>query len=358
MSVERVERLKEQTRLKKDTAILIENKYNRAYFSGVFSSAGSLIVDNYGTVLLVDFRYIEAAIKSSFPGIISVLMDGNSVQMIGEQLKSKNINKVLVEDGMSLARFRALKQLSEIEIIEDQSLEKTIKKLRSSKEDGEIEKISKAQEITDSAFSEIILYIKPGMTEREIASKLEFLMKIKGADDIAFSTIVVSGENSSLPHGVPGDRKVVEGDFITMDFGAVKEGYCSDMTRTVALGEISVKQQQVYDTVLKAHLAARERAKAGMTGKELDAISREIIKENGYGDFFGHGLGHSLGLEVHEEPSANRINEEPLGENVIMTIEPGIYLPGEFGVRIENMIVLNREGNTNLSKSTVELITV
>jgi len=356
--VERVERLKEQIKLEKDTAVLIENNYNRAYFGGVFSSAGSLIINRSETVLLIDFRYIEAAKKSSFPGINPVLMDGNSVQMIGEHLKLKNIRKVLVEDGMSLARFRALKQLSDVEIIDDEKLGKAIEKLRSVKEEEEIEKILKAQEITDSAFSDIISYIKPGMTEREIAAKLEFLMKMNGADGTAFSTIVVSGENSSLPHGVPGDRRVREGDFITMDFGAIKEGYCSDMTRTVALGEISEKQQRVYNTVLKAHLAAREQAKAGMTGKELDAVAREIIKDNGYGEFFGHGLGHSLGLEVHEYPSANHTNEEPLGENVVMTIEPGIYLPGEFGVRIENMVVLCREGNNNLSKSCVELITI
>ena len=356
--MERSERLKKQMNLEKDTAILIENNYNRAYFSGVFSSMGSLIIDISEAILLIDFRYIEAAEKSSFPGIKPVLMDGNSVQMIGEHLKSKNIRKVLLEDGISLARFRALKQLSDVEFIDDEKLEKTIEKLRSVKEDGEIEKISKAQEITDTAFSDIVSCIKPGMTEKEIAAKLEFLMKMNGADGTAFSTIVVSGENSSLPHGVPGDRRVREGDFITMDFGAIKEGYCSDMTRTVALGEISEKQKKVYNTVLKAHLAASEQAKAGMTGKELDAVAREIIEDSGYGEFFGHGLGHSLGLEVHEYPSANRVNEEPLGENVVMTIEPGIYLPGEFGVRIENMVVLCREGNNNLSKSCVELITI
>ncbi|MCL1830365.1 MAG: M24 family metallopeptidase [Oscillospiraceae bacterium] len=177
-----------------------------------------------------------------------------------------------------------------------------------------------------------------------------------GSEGFAFSSIVVSGQNSSLPHGVPSDKIIEQGDFITMDFGAKKDGYCSDMTRTIAVGFVTDEMQKVYDTVLNAHLTARAKAKAGITGRSLDSIARDIIYSAGYEGCFGHGLGHSLGLEIHEEPRASYVADYELKDNVIMTIEPGIYLPGKFGVRIENMVLLMADGNENLTHCPTELI--
>lgn len=338
------------------SAALVEDEYNRAYLAEFRSSAGTLIVTEDDALFIIDFRYIEVAGKT-VKGATVVLQENNLNRQIAEYLASKGIKKILVEDEMSVGRYGRLKSaMPEIGFVADGRLSAAVKKLRAVKEPKEIDAIKAAQAITDSAFEYICTFIKPGVTEREIAAELEYFMRKNGADGLAFDTIAVSGKNTSMPHGVPGDKKVEAGDFVTMDYGAKKDGYCSDMTRTVAVGHATDEMKKVYETVLKAHLSAREQARAGMTGQALDAIARDIIYGAGYEGKFGHGLGHSLGLEVHEDPRASALYTGMLESGVIMTIEPGIYLPGDFGVRIENMIVLGNDGSENLTGSPTDLI--
>ena len=235
-------------------------------------------------------------------------------------------------------------------------LDELVDALRAAKDDGEIALMTKAQEITDRAFSEILKFIQPGMTEQEIAAKLQYDMLRFGAEKMSFDPIVVSGPNGSLPHGIPSAKQVQQGEFITMDFGCKYGGYCSDMTRTVALGEPTGEMQKVYQTVLEAQLAGIAVTKAGVPGKSIDAAARKVIEDAGYGEYFGHGYGHSLGIEIHESPNANTREETLLPVGAVVSAEPGIYLPGKFGVRIEDVTVLTADGCMVLTKSHKELI--
>ena len=212
--------------------------------------------------------------------------------------------------------------------------------------------------MTDETFSYILGNISAGRTEREVMLDMEFFMRRLGSEGVSFDFIVVSGKNSSMPHGVPTDKKIETGDFITMDFGAVCGGYRSDMTRTVAVGKVSDKQKEVYDTVLKAQQAAIDFIKPGVVCKEVDRVARDIISEAGYGDCFGHGLGHSVGIEIHEPPACNTVCETVMEKGIIMTVEPGIYIENDFGVRIEDMVVVTDNGCEDLTKSKKELILV
>ena len=231
-----------------------------------------------------------------------------------------------------------------------------ISDLRMVKSEEEKEKIIKAQRIAEKAFEHILSFIKPGVSEKDISLELDFFMLRNGAEALSFETIAVSGKNSSMPHGVPGEKKIEKGDFITMDFGAVVDGYHSDMTRTVAVGSVSEKQRSIYNIVLRAKNACLAGLKEGITGKEADAIARDIIAAEGYGKYFGHGTGHGVGVEIHEKPSLSPRNEKPLKRGEIVTVEPGIYLPGEFGVRIEDMAFITSDGCENLTKAPETLI--
>ena len=214
----------------------------------------------------------------------------------------------------------------------------------------------KAQEITDRAFTEVCGRVREGMTEKELAAELIYCLYKNGGEGLSFDPIVVSGPNTSMPHGVPGDRKLQKGDFITMDFGVIYQGYCSDMTRTVALGYATEEMKQVYQTVLDAQLAGIAVSKAGVSGKAVDAAARDVITAAGYGDFFGHGYGHSLGLEIHENPNCNLRNDDPIPENAVCSAEPGIYLPGKFGVRIEDVVIFEADGCRDITKSPKDLL--
>jgi Xaa-Pro aminopeptidase len=235
---------------------------------------------------------------------------------------------------------------------------KQINAFRGVKEDWELDLMRKAQAITDKAFAEVVGRVKAGMTELELQAELIYCLYKNGATGLAFDPIVVSGPNTSLPHGVPGDREIQEGDFITMDFGVIYQGYCSDMTRTVALGHATEEMKKVYDTVLQAQLAGIAATKAGVTGKQIDAAARQVITDAGYGDYFGHGYGHSLGMEVHESPNCNPKGETPMAENMVTSAEPGIYLPGKFGVRIEDVVVFTKDGCEILTASPKNLIII
>ena len=216
----------------------------------------------------------------------------------------------------------------------------------------------KAQDITDKAFSEVLERVKIGMTEKQLQAELIYCLLKNGADGMSFDPIVVSGPNTSMPHGVAGDRKIQEGDFITLDFGAMYQGYCADMTRTFAVGYATDEMKKVYDTVLQAQLAGIAASKAGVLGKDVDAAARKVIADAGYGEYFGHGYGHSLGMEVHESPSPSPRGERIMEENMIASAEPGIYLPGKFGVRIEDVVIFKEDGCENITHSPKNLIIV
>jgi Xaa-Pro aminopeptidase len=338
-------------------AALVENRFNRAYLTGFDSSSGLLVITGDRARLIVDFRYIEAA-RRGVRGDIEVELMADACAQARAVMDACGAARALVESTSSLEAFERLREkMPGISLAGDSALTDAIRDMRAVKDEDEIAAIKAAQAITDAAFGYILGVIKPGLAEREIAAELEYYMRRNGADGLAFPTICVAGAKTSLPHGEPGDYRIKSGDLLTMDFGALKNGYCSDMTRTVAVGDIGDEQKRLYETVLGAHLAAQEAARAGITGRELDAVARVYIEEKeGYKGCFGHGLGHSLGLEIHESPSASPACESLLTPGTVITIEPGVYLKGRFGARIENMVVLREDGCENLTDSERELI--
>lgn len=335
---------------------LITSDINRRYFTGMKSSAGMLLIFKECAYLIIDFRYIEKA-RNTVKNC-TVMEQENLTEQINSLMKKHNAKSLAVESmDMTLSRMSFLeKKFPDIEFIKSDELSNNIYDMRTVKSAEEIEKIHKAQEIAEKAFDEILGFISPGVTEREIALKLDSCMLENGAEGLSFETIALAGANTSMPHGVPGNYKVKNGDFVLMDFGAVYDGYHSDMTRTVCVGQPSEKMVKIYDIVLKAQLEALKKVKSGITGSELDGYARDIIDESGYGDFFGHSLGHGVGMEIHEFPTASSKSETILKENMVVTVEPGIYLPGEFGVRIEDFVVVTENSHQNLTNCPKKLI--
>lgn len=335
---------------------LITSDINRRYFTGMKSSAGMLLIFKECAYLIIDFRYIEKA-RNTVKNC-TVMEQENLTEQINSLMKKHNAKSLAVESmDMTLSRMSFLeKKFPDIEFIKSDELSNNIYDMRTIKSAEEIEKIHKAQEIAEKAFDEILGFISPGVTEREIALKLDSCMLENGAEGLSFETIAFAGANTSMPHGVPGNYKVKNGDFVLMDFGAVYDGYHSDMTRTVCVGQPSEKMGKIYDIVLKAQLEALKKVKSGITGSELDGYARDIIDESGYGDFFGHSLGHGVGMEIHEFPTASSKSETILKENMVVTVEPGIYLPGEFGVRIEDFVVVTENSHQNLTNCPKKLI--
>ncbi|CDZ23620.1 putative peptidase YqhT [[Clostridium] cellulosi] len=348
-----------QSKLKDDSyAAIIYSEHNRYYFTGFPSSDGLLFITKDHAVFLIDSRYIEAA-KKQAQGCEVVLMTDTKAQL-AELVKKFDVKEIGIESyDMPVSTAQQFKRmLPDIKFDLSDSISETISHMRMIKSDAEIENIKKAQAITDAAFDHILEYIKPGVSERDIALEIEYFMKKNGAKGPSFDLITITGENTSLPHGVPGDRKIKAGDFFTMDTGAVVNGYCSDMTRTVAVGKITSEQKKVYDTVLKAQTEALNALAAGKKCSDIDKIARDIIDNAGYKGCFGHGLGHSVGLLIHEEPRLSPSCDAILEPGMIMTVEPGIYLEGRFGVRIEDMVLITKDGIINFSKSPKELITL
>ena len=320
------------------------------------SSAGMLLIFKECAYLIIDFRYIEKA-RNTVKNC-TVMEQENLTEQINSLMKKHNAKSLAVESmDMTLSRMSFLeKKFPDIEFIKSDELSNNIYDMRTIKSTEEIEKIHKAQKIAEKAFDEILGFIRPGVTEREIALKLDNCMLENGAEGLSFETIALAGANTSMPHGVPGNYKVKNGDFVLMDFGAVYDGYHSDMTRTVCVGQSSEKMGKIYDIILKAQLEALKKVKSGITGSELDGYARDIIDESGYGDFFGHSLGHGVGMEIHEFPTASSKSETILKENMVVTVEPGIYLPGEFGVRIEDFVVVTENSHQNLTNCPKKLI--
>lgn len=340
-------------------AVLVTDPYNFHYLSG-FSGEGLLYMDYERSVLLTDSRYTIAAREAAQPHGFSVIEYGSPkplIRHLKELIVSGACEKIGFEDlSMTCSDYTKYKRLLP-DLLQWQPLGDTLNALRRVKTADEIEKLAAAEHIGDLALELVLPKIRVGMTETQLAAELEYAMRLQGAEGMSFGTIVASGENSARPHHVPvSSKKLEEGDFITMDFGCILEGYCSDMTRTVVLGKASEQQKKVYDTVLKAQLAGLSAIRAGRTGAQVDAAARRIINEAGFAGKFGHGLGHSVGLFIHEDPRLSPSEMSPLEVGNIVTVEPGVYIEGFGGVRIEDMVVVTQDGCRNLASSPKELI--
>ncbi len=330
------------------TAALVTSDVNRRYLSGFPSSAGAILVTKNRSVLMLDFRYYEAATRCVEPPL-TVLRFVRLIDDLNRLFLEEKIQSVYIEDEtMTVARCHELEEAFIPSVLTD-GLSAELNRIRMRKTPSEIEKIVTAQRITERAYSEVLNILKPGVTERHIAVELEHLIKLYGGERVAFDLICVTGENTSLPHGVPGDRVVKEGDFFTFDIGAVYEGYHSDMTRTVAVGSATDEMRMIYETVLQAHLKALQAIKAGNTAADVDIAARDHIESCGYGEYFGHSTGHGVGLDIHEAPSVYKTNKTVLKDNMVITDEPGIYLPERFGVRIEDMVLVQGDTPVDLA---------
>ena len=333
--------------------ILITSTYNRRYVTNFTGTAGVALITADKALFITDFRYTEQAEKQA-QGFEIVQHTGPIIQEVADQAKQLGIKKLGFEqDHMAYSTWKQHEDAIESELIPVSDL---VEGMRLIKSEDEINIIKVAADIADAAFKHIIDYIKPGMAELEVANELEFFMRKSGAASSSFDIIVASGWRSALPHGVASDKIIETGDFVTMDYGALYNGYISDITRTVAVGEPSEKLREIYDVVLEAQLRAMNGIKPGMTGVEADALARDYITEKGYGEYFGHSLGHGIGLEVHEGPGLSSRSKAELKPGMVVTVEPGIYLPGVGGVRIEDDILITESGNETLMHSTKDLI--
>ena len=335
-------------------AMLLNSEPGEFYAVG-FHGEGNVVVTPEACYYFTDSRYIEAA-NDLITGAEITMTDRNRNYraMVQEVIDKHGIQKLgFEEEYMSVSAFHVWEEGLTAALVPAQKL---VNDLRAAKDEEEIALMLKAQEITDKAFDEICKFIQPGMTEQEIAAKLQYDMLRFGAMRMSFDPIVASGPNGSKPHAIPGERKVQKGDFITMDFGCVYGGYCSDMTRTVALGQPSDEMKKVYGIVLDAQKMAQDAVAAGKLCRDIDAIARNYIYSHGYEGRFGHGLGHSVGIDIHEDPRFNQVSTAVLKAGQVMTVEPGIYLPGVGGVRIENSVVVREGGCEVLTFPDRELI--
>ncbi len=336
--------------------LLLTSRYARHYGAEFDIAEGAAIVTKAGCRYFTDSRYIESA-QNSLKGFDVICVDGiGYFKLLNNAIADFGVTTLGYEENyLTVAEFMGYEKFLNAKLV---PYNKQISGFRGVKEDWELDLMRKAQKIADKAFAEVLPRIKVGMTELELQAELIYCMYKNGAHGLSFDPIVVSGPNSSMPHGVAGERKIQEGDFITMDFGVLYNGYCSDMTRTVAVGFVTEEMEKVYNTVLQAQLAGLAATKAGVPGQDIDGAARKVIADAGYGPYFGHGYGHSLGLEVHESPSPNARNAEPMPLHAVASAEPGIYLPGKFGVRIEDCVIFTEDGYENLATSPKNLIIV
>lgn len=334
---------------------LVLSEPNRLYVTGFHSTAGAALVTGKGSWFFTDSRYIEAARRNISDAEVEENTSSRpTLSQVEDLIQSRGIHRLGYEDAyLTVAELRRLEAKLGCELV---PATKLLLELRAVKDQEEIRQMIAAQRIAERALEETLEFIRPGKTEREIAAFLQYRMLLGGGEKMSFDPIVVSGPNSSMPHGVPGDRPVGEGDFVTMDFGCVCGGYCSDMTRTVAVGYVTDEMERVYRTVLEAQLAGINAARAGVTGAAVHNAAAEVIGQAGYGPYFGHAFGHSLGVEIHESPNAAPSNREPLPAGAVISAEPGIYLPGRFGVRIEDVLVLEEGRCRDITLADKELL--
>ena len=338
-------------------AALITSEVNRRYYTGFVSSAGALLVTREKAVLLLDSRYVEAGGKKVTDAEVVLMTD--MAKQLNELFEEYKVKTVGIESGyMTVESLYSLRKVLSAQMLDDPRLNSIILKHRCVKSEEEMAEIRAAQAITDKTFIHMLDLIKPGVSEKDLQLELDYYMLRNGATGLAFETILAAGANGSMPHAVPGDNVIKEGDFVTMDFGAAHNGYCSDMTRTVAVGKITEEQEKVYNLVLDAQLAAIDAVRAGVPCNSIDKVARDMIYGAGYEGRFGHGLGHSLGLEIHENPRFSMLCSDITEVGTVMSVEPGIYLDGRFGVRIEDIVMITENGCEVITKSEKKLITL
>jgi len=337
-------------------AIYVSSDVNHRYFSAYNNPDGWLFITRERPYVFADFRYIEAA-QAEADKICKVIMpEGKRKDYLGAIIKSDSVHTIGYEDAqMTCASFKRL-EADFGDICEFKPIGGLLEEIRAIKDEDEVACIVKAQRIAEAAFDHILKFMKPDMTEKEIQLEMDYFMLRNGAEAISFDTICVSGSASSMPHGVPRNVKLEQG-FLTMDYGAVVDGYHSDMTRTVVIGKADEAQKKLYNTVLQAQEAALEAITCGAKNAEMDKIARDIIYGAGYEGCFGHSLGHGVGLRIHEAPGlSGAMGEAVLQAGQVVTVEPGIYIAGKYGCRIEDMVYITADGKRNLTNSPKSLI--
>lgn len=352
--MKRIETLREYMGKNNISATWVTKPEDIYYYSGFTGSTGSALITEGALYFFADFRYTKQVSQQCVGYTIKEVSAKKNTM---DHLKELVVGTLAYEDQyMSVSEYNALKSA----ILEERlvPLKNTITVLRAIKDEEEIVNLRQAAAIADKGFLHVLDIVKPGMTEKELALELEFFMRKQGASGLSFTTIVASGIRSSMPHGVASDKVIEKNDMLTLDFGCMYNGYCSDMTRTFVVGTADERQKELYNIVLETQLKVLEAIKPGARCKEIDALSREIIGGYGYGEFYGHGLGHGVGLEIRELPVLNGTSEFVLEENMVVTDEPGIYLPDFGGVRIEDTVLVTKDGYDLISRSTKEFIEI
>ena len=353
--MDKVQKLRAQFAEHGIDGFLITNEYNRRYMTNFTGTAGVVLISETDAVFITDFRYVEQATRQ-IEGYEIVQHTQTLIEEVAKQVERLGIQKLGFEqDDLSYATFSSYEKALKTTLI---PVSGAVEKLRLIKCEAEIKILKEAAEIADAAFRHILDFIRPGVREIDVANELEFFMRKQGATSSSFDIIVASGVRSALPHGVATEKVIEKGEFVTLDFGAYYKGYCSDITRTVAVGEVSDELKRIYDVVLQAQLRGVEHIRAGMTGREADALTRDYISACGFGEYFGHSTGHGLGMEVHEMPALSMRSDTVLQPGMVVTVEPGIYIAGLGGVRIEDDIVITENGNERLTLSPKDLITL
>lgn len=346
----RLENLRTRLRERELEGVLISNGENRRYLSGFTGSSGVLVIGIEEAFLVTDFRYWEQAALESKG--FEIFKQGPQLwASIRELLQKLNWERIGFEAGtLTVEEFQKLEDgiNPKVSLTPVTDL---VEQLRRVKEAREVELIARAAAITDIAWEKAVARIGPGVKERDLALEFDYQLRLNGAEGNAFPTIVAFGPRAALPHAAPGGKKIRNGDFVLLDGGALYEGYCADMTRTVVFGKADPEQRRIYELVLKAQLEALEYIRAGLTSREIDCKAREVISQAGYGEKFGHGLGHSVGLHIHENPRLSPHESGPIPQGAVVTVEPGIYLPNWGGVRIEDLVVVEEKGIHNLTGS-------
>ncbi|MDO3409527.1 Xaa-Pro peptidase family protein [Saccharibacillus sp. CPCC 101409] len=348
---QRVNKLREAMAEKGLSAMFVASDINRRYLTGFTGSAGYVLITESGSYLLTDFRYMTQAPQQAKD--FKVVEHAPKVMETVKELLGSAGKLGFEQEHVTFATYQSYGEaLKGVELVPVSGL---VEGLRIFKDEGELSIMREAAVLADRTFSHILTKIRAGVTERELDLQMEMFMRENGATSSSFDTIVASGERSALPHGVASSRALQGNEFITFDFGALLNGYCSDVTRTVVLGEASGKHREVYGIVLEAQLNALDKIRPGMTGREADALTRDIIVSYGYGDNYGHSTGHGLGMEVHESPRLSKLSDDILKPGMVVTVEPGIYIPGFGGVRIEDDIVITETGIEIITSSPKEL---
>ena len=336
-------------------AILVTKEENLYYFSGFRGDSTALILTNHDLLLITDRRYTEQAARQASDFIVIEQHDG-LLRKAADVLQEHDV-KAIGFEGNALS-YSQYKQMERFLAGRSFEISLTLDTLRQIKDAAEISYVRQACRIADQAFAHIITYIRPGMTEMEIAAELENFMRRHGSERPAFQTIVASGVRGSLPHGTASEKCIADGELVTMDFGAVYRGYHSDITRTICVGRADGRQRELYDAVLSAQRKALLAIRAGVMGADVDRIARGYLEERELGSYFGHGLGHSLGLEIHEEPRLSKFGKEVLRENMLITDEPGVYIPGWGGIRIEDTVLITQDGGEPLTRASKEFVEI